>query len=377
MSAATVLAPRANVVQARDVAREATRMAILRAMGVMGLAQAQGQSLEATLAASVSEAEMALTRAAIGSINRSPQGPAVTTDPEWAGLLAEPSVEAFVSLWADVGIVTARAPLRRFVFNGKALKLPMRTNMGPPNLAAHWRSEGKGIRVGAMRVGTQVLAGQSMGILSTTTLEMLNAAGPGVLDAVVRAAIVIDSATVLEATVWSTDPATGDVPAGLGNVLPANTAISSGATADAITADLLARLGALIAAGYGSPSTFLAMNRLNEAALYAKLPEMQARATVLGLPVYASAEMPMDTVFLVDGGAACFGADPVLIETSQSTLLHEEGDANAVAENLGAATAHPQRSVWQTNALSWRGTLSTGWWAPPGAVQVLTGVAWA
>lgn len=373
----TLLAPRPHLVQSREVALAATRAAILRAMGVVAVAEARGMGLETTLAATVSDAEMALTRAAIGILNRSPQGPAVTTDPAWAGMLAEPSVQAFTDLWAEAGIVTARAPLRRYVFNGKSLKLPVRVNRGvPPNLAAHWRAEGSGIRVGALALGAQVVKGQTMGILSTSTVEMILAAGPGVLDAVVRAAIIDDSARVLEATVWSTDAAAGDVPGGLGNVTAGNTAASTGADAEDILADLQLRLAAMVGAGFGGPNVFLAMHTLNEAALYAKLPEMQARGTVLGLPVYASTTMPLDTVFLVDGDAVAFGADPVLVETSQSAVVHEEADAAAVVEDLSTVDALPQRSMFQTRCLSWRGTVNAGWWAPDGAVQVLSGVAW-
>lgn len=354
---------------------------LLHAMGVAFQSAARGMSQEQLLQLHGEDAA-ATTRVLLGMLQRAAQTPAMTSVPGWAGNLVQPAVQAFLDLVSAEGAVALQLPFARYIFEGKKLRVPMRVPSTTPNLAGAWREEGLPIRIGALSVTAAGLEAKSMGVIGTSTLEMVRAAGDGVMMDIIRQGIAVDSARMLDATVFDDEAADAERPAGLGYYASGdNTAASSGTDAAAISADLKARLDQLVAAGFGGPNTRWVMNTLHAATLAELFTETQTRDTFLRLSIVAGHLVPAGTVWLIDGAGVALGADVPVVDSSGEALLHEEGDADAVSPiATGAAgagvVATPARSLFQTNAAALRALVPLDWVAVPGSVQTLTGVTW-
>ncbi|SFL87333.1 phage major capsid protein [Variovorax sp. OV329] len=354
---------------------EMTAQHLLQSMGLVAQAAAAGRSLEATLGAANAES---ITRAAASLVARAVQDPATTFNEPWAGALVQEVATGFVDLLAtEAGALVPQLPMRRVPLVRGAARVPMRKPGAAVNLAAAWRAEGAPIRVGALTVSGTVLTPKSMGVMGTYSKEALSAAAPSDLEAIIREAILVDSAKVLDATFFDDQAATDERPAGIGYGIPAgDTAVSSGTTTRNITDDLRARLDQLLANGYGNArTTRWVMNSGSAATLAAEFAEVQTRGTLLGYAIMSAPTVPSDVVYLMDFRAVAFTADAPLIEVSDEAVVHEESDPAALEEDISVAS--PVRSLFQTNCAAMKAIWEVNWQLlAPGAVQVLQDVAW-
>lgn len=303
------------------------------------------------------------------------QNPAMTNVPEWAGaLVAVPDVSlALLDLLAEEGAAITQAPLVRLAFNRRGLiKVPMRA-AGAPNLAGTWRAEGAAIRIGALSLGSATLQPHSLAILSTAAEETVNGAGSDVLAQVVKEGSIYDTARVLDASIFSSFAGDNAQPAGLGALATGdNTAVSTGATAAAIGADLRARLDQLLENGFGSMRTRWAMNTASAATLAQLFSEVQTRRTFLNIGIVSAPSIPAGVVFLADFAGVVLASDSPRFDASAQAIVNEE-DA-APATDLSAAA--PVRALWPTGALSYRLVWELDWVGAPGSIQTLTAVEW-
>lgn len=362
-------------------ARELTRT-LLETMGLVAKARSRGVNAESAVLSALqslsrSDQDMRTGQTLAGLLTRAAQGPASTSDPAWAGALVNDVAIAYADMLASEGAVVPLLPMRRVPLVRGLAKVPVRRAGGTVNLAAAWRREGAPIRVGALTVGAQVLTPKSMGVIGTVSKEALRAAGPNELEAIIRQAILADSSKVLDTTFFDDEAATDERPAGIGaGVTGDDTAASSGDDAAAITSDARARVDRLIDNGFGNPATTRwVVNTKNQAALLALVPEMQQRGTLLGYQVVAGTSVPEDVVYLVDFAAVAFAADSPSLEVNDEALVHEEGDPAEVAEDV--MTGVPIRSLFQTECSAVKAVWDVTWAVlAPGAVQVISGVAW-
>lgn len=306
---------------------------------------------------------------------RGVQNPAMTNMPDWAGaLVGVPDVSlALLDLLAEEGAAITRAPLVRLAFNRRGLiKVPLRAG-GTPSLAGAWRAEGAAIRIGALSLGSATLQPHSLAILSTATEETVNGAGSDVLVQVIKEGSIYDTARVLDASIFSSFPGDDVQPAGLGALANGdNTAVSTGTTTAAISADLRARLDQLLENGFGSTRTRWAMNTASAATLAQLFPEVQTRGTFLNIGIVSGPSIPAGVVYLIDFAGVVLASDAPRFDASAQAIVHEEDTAPAA--DLSAAG--PVRSLWPTGALGYRLVWELDWVGAPGGVQAVTGVTW-
>lgn len=349
---------------------------LLRAVGLAFQCQAAGVSIEAALDARSGDEAVKITRALMGALTRSSQSPAMTNVAGWAQELVPVIVGAFVDVLAEQGSTVARLPLQRYTFGPGKLRVPMRRAGSSPNQAAAFFVEGMPIRVGALQLVPVALTAKTMGVISTTTLEMVIAAGEDVMMNVIREGSATDSAKVLDRIFYDANPADAARPAGIQNGLAIDdTAVSTGSDAASIASDLKARYARLLENGFGGPRSVWIMNSLNAATMAELFTEVQVRGTYSNLPIISGLDVPNDTVFLVDCAGIVIAQDVPTVEVATEALLHEEADGDAL--EVDVLTGVPVRSLFQTNAAALKLILPVDWAVgASGCVQTLTGVAW-
>jgi hypothetical protein len=329
------------------------------------------------------------TKAVMEMVVKAAQNPAMTNVAGWAQELTRQGYEAFME-WLAPESVIPRLPLQRFTFDGYAsLVVPMRKpnpTLTNPNLAAGWRKEGDPIRVGAITLQSATLRPYSCGVIGTFTMELLRRSTPSI-EAVIRQAMLEDTAIMLDTKFLSADAVVTDKsPAGITNAIGAgNTAVSTGATPAAITADLKARLASMYGQGLGrrpvwvmNPANAIALSMMLTATGALQFPEL-ANGQLVGVPVVTSITVAADTVYLIDAAEIAFaGGAPEFEGSTQATIHEEDTTPLPIVDNAGTpVVAHPVRSLFQTYSGALRSVWSVDWLRlRDGAVQTITGVAW-
>jgi HK97 family phage major capsid protein len=284
--------------------------------------------------------------------------------------------------------VVPRIPMMTLQFDGSsAINVPMRATR-TPNLAAAFRAEGAPIRVGAASVTSKKLTPKSLGVIGTFTNELFERSTPNI-ETLIRQFMIEDTAIMLDAYFLSaTPPIAGVSPGGIQNAVGAgNTRPSTGRTVSAIYADLQVMVAAMAAANLLKKPVWI-MNPVNSAALAFALTASGLPAfpgvtisggTLMGFPVIASTTVPTTTVFLVDGSGLNFaGGVPQFLGTDVATIHEEDTTPLPIVDGSATpVTAHPVRSLFQTNSSALRALWEIDWNIMiPGSVQVLTAVAW-
>lgn len=359
---------------------QSDQKALLRSIGLAFQKLACGMNIEAALEARGFDETTRATREIVGMVLRSAQAPAMTSVQGWAAELVPTTVAAFTDVLAEQGSTMAQLPMRRYVFGqGKLLRVPLRTSNASRNLAAAFFAEGDPIRVGALQLVPAPLSPRNMGVIGTSTVEMIQAAGDGVMLDVIREGAATDTAKALDRLFYDDQPADAVRPAGLqADIAAIDTIVSTGATAADIAADLKSRLEQLVDSGFGGPRTVWIMSTLNAAVMATLFAEVQQRGTYLNIPIVSGLDVPGDVVFLVDCAALLSAQDVPVVDVATEAVLHEEDDPTLVRPIVeGAVAATPVRSLFQTNAAALKLVMVIDWMVgASGAVQTITGVAW-
>lgn len=372
----------------RSSTAAATR-SLLQAIAVIARAGARNRSVaEATSVLAGREQDGAL-RAVVGFVTRV-QDPAMTNVAGWAQELVPEVISEVLDLAAQEGSTVARLPLTRVDLADGTAKIPMRTSRG---LGATFRGEGQPIRIGGLSLTSAVLEGRSLGVIATASSEAITAASDAMLQRMIRIGMIADTAFALDAAFFDDVPRDAIRPEGLQyGIDPADTAVSSGTTLEALTTDMSARLKQLHARGLGGvkSSVVWAMHADRETALMGLSDELRLRGTFLGVPVLSSLAVPSDVIFLIDGRGIGFASDVPSFESASEVTLHEDDGAPNTDHKTGASvlpiasgvsgagaiSAAPTRSVFQTNCTAVRGVWEIDWSVlQQGAVQTITGVA--
>jgi hypothetical protein len=172
-------------------------------------------------------------------------------------------------------------------------------------------------------------------------------------------------------------------PAGLQNLAGTNTSASTGATHDAIVADIKGMVQSMTASNLGRrpvwimhPSNLIALNMTLTAVGTPAFPET-ASNSLYGMPVVTSTTVPLDVVYLVDAAEMAIAfSGPQFLGTDVASVHMEDTTPLPIVDGSGTAAA-PVRSLYQTNSLGLRMTLETDWsMTRGGAVVTLTSVDW-
>jgi HK97 family phage major capsid protein len=227
-----------------------------------------------------------------------------------------------------------------------------------------------------------VLTPKSMGVISTFTQECLRRSTPSI-EALIRKWIVEDTAVALDNQFLGNSAATLLAPAGLQNLAGSNTSASSGATHDAIVADVKGMVQSMTAANLGRrpvwimhPSNLIALNMTLTAVGTPAFPET-ASNSLYGMPVVTSTTVPLDVVYLVDASEMAIAfSGPQFLGTDVASVHMEDTTPLPIVDGAGTVAA-PVRSLYQSNSSGLRMTLETDWsMTRDGAVVTLTSVDW-
>lgn len=323
---------------------------------------------------------------AVASVTtKAAQDPAFTNVQGWAQELVRESYAGFMDILRGESVIP-RLPMARYEFAGaSSIKIPQRAAAASPNLAGAFRAEGAPIRVGAMQLTSATLTPKSLGVIGTFSMELMERSTPQI-EALIRDAMIADTAEALDKAFLSATSGSATVPAGIQTYATgSNTAGSAGATTANIIADIRGRLQQITSLNLGrrlvwimNPARWYGVQLAVTAAGTPAFPEA-ANGQLMGIPVVTSTNVPAAIVFLVDAAEVAFaGGAPRFLGTEVATI-HEESAAPAPIVSGGETpeAASPVRSLFQTNSAALRTTWELDWAVMrAGAVQTITAAAW-
>lgn len=307
--------------------------------------------------------------------------PGQSTVAGWAAELVkiQQANEAFIDILRPLSVV-ARFPGRQMTFMGGhgSIKIPRKTIKS----TGTWVGENKAIKVDRLTLDAITLTPKKNANIITATNELLIRSDPSAL-MIIRDDILTGVAENIDTKFVSSDAEVAGVsPAGL-QTFDSTPLTSTGATLDAITADLKALLNAMLAVNMPMTRPVWLMNPLNVNALrfirdglgqYAYRDEI-AQGQIVGYPYLESTTVPVDIVMLVDASQIIIASELApQIALSEDASLHMED--TSPADDIGGATS-PVASMFQMDAVAIRCKTTLDWQARHAeCVQVLDTVAW-
>lgn len=313
--------------------------------------------------------------------------PAKTTVAGWAAELVQESVADFLDLLMPASIyprLANRGVRLSFDTNG-SIKIPSRQKT--PNLAGSFIAEGEPIPVRRLGLTSITLTPKKMAVISTFTREMAQHSTPQI-EALIRDAMVEDTALVIDTYLLDANPATATRPAGLGN---GATAVTPSTEADALAmlADLKNLVKAVLANTGGLARDIVILINPNQAIditlqqsttgefLFETLNALGQRINVTFIE---SATVPDKTLFAVDATdfVSTTGDTPEFDVSDQATLHMEDTTPLPIVSGGGTpVTASPVRSLWQTASIGVRMIWDINWaMRRTGMVAKVEAVTW-
>jgi HK97 family phage prohead protease len=325
-------------------------------------------------------------KAMLDWVTRAAVVPATTTVTGWAAELVQTGYgEFFEALFPQSIYAPLRAKGGTFTFgrNG-VITLPTRSRSAA--ISGAFVLQGNAIPVKQGQFSTISLTPKKMAVISTFTREISEHSTPAI-EAMIREAIVNDTAVAIDAVLMDNGAATATRPAGLLNGVSAITATVGGGIA-ALIGDLKAMVNALLASTFGgvrqpvwimSPGDALAIS-LTQAAAGGDFPfeSITTTGTLLGYPVIQSTNAAADTIYLIDAAdfMTATGDSPNFSVSDQATL-HMENTTPADIVGTPSVVAAPVRSLWQTDTMGIRMIMDINWaLRRTGMVQWITGMTW-
>ncbi|MEP3333608.1 phage major capsid protein [Sedimentitalea sp.] len=338
-----------------------------------------------------------LMRKAATTMHKSAINPGSTTGVEWA---QELTGSRTFDLFEELAPRSAMAQLvaggyaRRLSFGRDNFVTIPRRETG--TLPAAWIQENATIPVKAGSFTTATAHRFKLGVIASVSEEIRKVSQPEIVD-LVESAILEDTATALDGFLVDAEAGvTGVRPAGI--TLGATSQASAGSDVASVHADLKWLLSQLVSIRSRRPvllihpvraaSLSLTLNDLG-AAVFA---DQIANGMLAGLPLIQSANLPTDQVIAVDADSLFVALEQPEIDLSNSATLvmaNDDGVAPSMAETDAVDVAGSiqvsdadgagaqVRSMWQSWSVAVRFVQPTSWaLARPGAVSVLTGVAW-
>lgn len=325
---------------------------------------------------------------ALETVVKAAQNPAMTSVAGWAQELVDVRTSGFLgALEADSAV--AQLPLESFMFgNSGSVKIPIETDTGS-TLDGAWISEGDAIPVGKTSFSSVTLRPYKLARITTYTREILEQSNPQI-EGVLRAALIRRAAVKLDTEFFGAGAAkatgAGQRPAGLQADTNTVSTAAAGATLADIIADLKGVLGRVSTAMLGQRMR-LVMNPVTAASIALQQSALGTfifrneigNATLLGVPVITSHNVPASEYWLLDCAHIAIANRGPMIEASDVATLHEEDTtALPIVDNAGTPkTANPVRSLWQTNSNALKLTHPVAWAVlRAGAAQRISGVAY-
>lgn len=317
------------------------------------------------------------------AMTKAVSAPAMTDVTGWAEELVRTGFGEFMELLKPVSIYP-RVPGMRHTFDSNgSIEIPTRS--ASKQLSGGFVAEGAPIPVKQGLFTSKTLTPKEMGVISTFTNKIMRHSTPNI-EAIIRQAMLEDTAEVLDTLFVDATAADTVRPAGLVAIAGADTHVSGGATAADILADVKTAVASLVANNLGNSATWI-MNPTHRIGLsnimlangaFLFRDELNAGA-FSGFPVITSNNCPVGAVFLVDDQALTFASDfgPEFSMSNQATLHMEDTTPLELVDNTTPVVAQPQRSLFQTNSYGLRMTLGLDWAEyREGGTYYISAVAW-
>lgn len=317
---------------------------------------------------------------------RAVAAPADTTTAGWASELVQDGVSQFVELIRPLTIY-GRVPGLRLNFTNKgAIPLP---TFGAGGLAGDFVAEGAPIPVKQGVTSSSSFGPNKLAVISTFTREIAQHSNPSI-EALIRAAILADTAEVLDARFGDDAAASAIRPAGLRNATATgagniNAATGTGDAAD-IKADIIGVTDRMRTARAGSvgcwimhPTRKLTLEYMENALGGTQFPSV-ANGFLAGAPILETDGLAENLVIAISQSAMAFGNDfaPEFALSNQTTLhMVDAAPADISAVGTPNTVAAPVQSMFQTDSVALRMCWGLSWkLVRAGGVQVLTSVNW-
>jgi len=313
-------------------------------------------------------------RAVLNFVTKTATVPADTVTSGWASQLVDTSIQDWFNALMPNSVYPALASRGgKFTF-GRAGIVSMPTRAATPTIAGSFVAQGAPIPVRQGAFTAITFTPKKMGVISTMTRDIAEHSTPAI-DALIRQAIVEDTAVAIDSVLLDATAATTTRPAGLKASVSATTA-TAGGTLAALIGDIRGLTNALITGTQGNlrspvwimnPGDVLAASLLPATAGGGEFPFKAelAAGTLQGYPVIQSSNVTADTMLLVDAAdfVSVTGDSPRFDVSDQATLHMEDTTPLQIATGAqgSGVLATPTRSLWQTDSIGIRMLLDLNW----------------
>ena len=329
------------------------------------LARCKGNKMEAIPVAEATWGE----RSAPVAVLKAAVAPGTTTDPAWAGVLADNRVAAaeFVSVLRPQTVLGRMSGYRSVPMQTKVQRMTSGSSVS-------WVGEFKPIPVSTIALDTIELDNFKIAGIVCATADLIRLSSPAA-DALIRADLIAAVAAMQDSAMLDPDAAAvpGVSPASITN--GALQIPSSGTALSNLTADLALMFAELtsnnipLAAPYFlmAPQTAVKISLMNTAGA-----GFIGARDIAGVPVIVSNSVPASNIILLDA------AELIVCDTDEISLL----DSQEASVQMDSAPDSPVTAatvlvnLYQRNLVAFRVTRGINWlMRRPHAVVTLTGVA--
>lgn len=298
---------------------------------------------------------------------------ATTTDPAWAGPLAFKSVS--LAIEEMVAMSAIGAVLRAGAFNvdlgrNASVRVPGRSTTVAN--AGKWVQEGHPIPAVQLNIlGGPVLAPTKLAVLVTMTQEMTQTSN---IEDVVRMTVSEAAGLALDAALFSATAATAAQPAGILHGITALTPTAGASLGFDACGQDLGNLVQDIASRAGGANAFFVGAPHQATAIRFWAGGQFGRGQGDLLPVAASAGLAEGTIICIEPGSLALTLSAPEFSVANVATVHQE-DTNP-ADIVSGTPATPVKSMFQTDSMALRMTLTASWGMRAPHVSYMTGVGW-
>lgn len=369
-------APQAPMVSLKGRQKEVSGLdLIVRGVAARGIAHFANKSIDQVLE------ERYRGHEATAIIAKADQTVGTTTVSGWASEIVQTAYADFVQALVGYSIYPAlrdRGIGLSFDGNG-TVSIPSRTAGGA---AGGFVAEGSPIRVGRITTAATTMTPKKMGVIVPFTRELAKRSTPAI-EALVRQAILEDTAAVLDAALLDATASSTARPAGLLNGVSTVGVGYGGGDFQAVVEDFKALLAPFYTAN-GADNLTVIMHPSQALALsmmpgpgdgrFGWAEPLMSRLTVIESTYATSGRL---IALRNSDFATALGDAPEFDISEQATVHMEDTTALEIVSGTGPTTADPVRSFFQTATIGVRMLMDVSWtMRRSGMVQWVNGTTW-
>ncbi len=352
---------------------------LVRAVTAAGIAHFGKQPLERVLEQRYDNHRATTELAKI--MARADQTIGTTTVSGWASELVQTVNQGFLEALMPYSIYPAlRAKGIGLNFDGiGTVVIPGRTAGGA---GGGFVAEGSPIRVGRITTNSVSMSPKKLGVIVAFSRELAKRSTPAI-EALVRQAILEDTAVILDAALTDATASSTARPAGLLNGVSAVANGYGGGDYQAVLADFKALLAPFFAANAAdnivvlmNPAQGLALSMMPgpDGVIGSFMGAIRERVTFLESTSVTAGRL---IALRASDFATALGDAPEFDVSEQATIHMEDASPLEIVSGSGPTTADPVRSLWQTATIGVRMIQDISWkMRRGGMVQWIDGTSW-